>query len=73
MTSAQIAAYAEVFDFRTQFVKASRQILDAGGITAQGPGEGNQKIPRYYTSVDFQRGAATGIKAPIPQDIGAGV
>lgn len=72
LTSTQLAAYAALFDFRTQLVKAARQILDAGGITAQGPGEGNQQVPRYYTSVDFQVGGATGAIAPIYQDLGAG-
>lgn len=72
LTATQLAAYAALFDFRTQFVKASRQILDAGGITAEGPGEGNQKVPRYYTSVDFQIGSATGLKAPLYHDLGAG-
>lgn len=72
LSTTQLAAYATLFDFRTQFVKAARQILDAGGITAQGPGEGNQQVPRYYSSVDFQAGPATGLKATVYQDFGAG-
>ena len=72
LTSTQLSAYATLFDFRTQFVKAARQILDAGGITAEGPGEGNQRVPRYYSSIDFAAGASTGIKAPIYQDLGGG-
>lgn len=66
LTAARRAAYAELFDFRTQIVRAARQILSAGGIEAAGPGDGVQRITRYFTSVDFQRGAATGQKAPIP-------
>lgn len=65
LTATRRAAYAVLFDFRTQFVKAARQILAAGGITATGPGEGVAKIPRYYTSVDFQLGGATGRKSPV--------
>jgi hypothetical protein len=65
LTPERLAAYAELLDFRTQFVKAARQVLTAGGISAVGPGEGVQSIPRYYTTVDFQRGAATGRKAPV--------
>ena len=65
LTPTQLAAYATVFDFRTQFVKAARQILAAGSIVAAGPGDGDNKIPRYFTSVDFQRGAATGRKGPV--------
>ena len=66
LTATRRAAYAELFDFRTQIVRAARQILEAGGITAAGPGDGVARIPRYYTSVDFSRGGATGQKAPIP-------
>jgi hypothetical protein len=62
LTPTRRAAYAALFDFRTQFVKAARQILTAGGLASVGPGEGVQKIPRYYTTVDFARGAATGRK-----------
>ena len=65
LTPTRRAAYATLFDFRTQLVKAARQILSAGGIEATGPGEGVAKIPRYYTSVDFQLGAATGRKSPV--------
>lgn len=65
LTPTRLAAYAALFDFRTQFVKAARQILAAGGITAVGPGEGVQQVPRYYTTVDFSRGAATGRKSPV--------
>lgn len=65
LTATRRAAYATLFDFRTQIVKAARQILSAGGIAATGPGEGVAKVPRYYTSVDFQVGAATGRKSPV--------
>jgi hypothetical protein len=65
LTPTRLAAYAKRFDFRTQFVKAGRQILAAGGIVARGPGDGVEKVPRYFTSVDFQRGAATGRKTPV--------
>lgn len=65
LTPTRRAAYATLFDFRTQFVRAARQILDAGGLPAVGPGEGVQKIPRTFTTVDFQRGAATGRKTPV--------
>lgn len=73
LTSTQLAAYAALFDFRTQIVKAARQILDAGGITAIGPGEGDQKLPRYVTVVDFQRGAFDpASQSRLIQDLGAG-
>lgn len=65
LTPERLAEYAKRFDFRTQVVKAARQILTAGGVPAIGPGEGVQKVPRYYTSVDYQRGAATGNKSPV--------
>jgi hypothetical protein len=65
LTSTRRAAYAKVFDFRTQFVKAARQILAAGGITAYGPGEGIQQVGRTMTVVDFLRGAATGRQTPV--------
>ena len=65
LTPTRLAAYATLFDFRTQFVKAARQILDAGGITALGPGEGDQQQPRNFSAVDFQRGAATGRKTRV--------
>lgn len=65
LTPERLAAYAIRFDFRTQFVKAARQILAAGGIEATGPGEGTEQVPRYTTTVDFQRGAATGRKSPV--------
>lgn len=66
LTPERAAAYAIVFDFRTAVVKAARQALAAYEIEAVGPGEGVKKTPRYYTSCDFQRGAATGRKAPVP-------
>lgn len=73
MTSTQLAAYAALFDFRTQIVKAARQILSAGGIEAIGPGEGQQKLPRYFVAVDFVRGAFDPtIKQRLVQDLGAG-
>ena len=65
LTATRRAAYATLFDFRTQIVKASRQILTAGGIASVGPGEGVQQVPRYYTTVDFAVGAATGRKSPV--------
>ncbi len=65
LTPERLADYAARFDFRTQFVKAARQILTAHGIEARGVGDGVQKIPRYFTSVDFQRGPATGRKGPV--------
>jgi len=73
LTSTQLAAYARLFDVRTQVVKASRQILDDGGISALGAGEGNQAVPRYLTTVDFSRGAFDPTsKSPLAQDLGAG-
>lgn len=60
LTPERRAEYAKIFDFRTQFVKAARQILAGAGITALGPGEGKPKISRTETTVDFLRGAATG-------------
>lgn len=66
LTATRRAAYAELFDFRTQIVRAARQILEAGGIVAAGPGDGVQRITRYFTAVDFQRGSALGQKSPIP-------
>lgn len=65
LTTTRLEAYAALFDFRTQFVKAARQILTAGGIAARGPGDGVEKVPRYFTSVDFQIGAATGRKTAV--------
>jgi hypothetical protein len=58
LTPERLAEYAKRFDFRTQFVKAARQILADFGVEAVGPGEGVRNVPRYYTTVDFQRGAA---------------
>ena len=65
LTATRRAAYAVLFDFRTQFTKAARQILTAGGIASVGPGEGITKTPRYQTSVDFSIGGATGRKTPV--------
>ena len=65
LTPVLAAAYAKRFDWRTAVVKAARQILDGYDITATGPGEGTAKTPRYYTSCDFQRGAATGRMTPV--------
>lgn len=65
LTLARAQAYSVVFDFRTAIVKAARQIMANYGITAQGPGDGITKVPRYFTSVDFQRGAATKRKSPV--------
>lgn len=65
LTLARAQAYALIFDFRTPMVKAARQVLTTYGISAVGPGEGVNKVPRYCTSVDFQRGAATGRKCPV--------
>lgn len=70
LTATRRAAYAELFDFRTQVVRAARQILAAGGIEAVGPGEGVAKVPRYFISVDFARGGALGRKQPIPLSAG---
>lgn len=73
LTSTQLAAYAALFDLRTQIVKAARQILDAAGQTAIGAGEGVQQVPRYLTSLDFSRGAFDPTsKSPLAQDLGAG-
>lgn len=71
LTPERLTEYAKRFDFRTQFVKAARQILAAGSITATGPGEGVKNIPRYYTSVDFQRGAANSSRQK-PVTLGGG-
>jgi len=65
LTPTQLAAYSTLFDFRTQFVKAARQILTAAGLPAIGPGEGDQSLPRSYTSVDFSDVGATGRKSPV--------
>ena len=76
LTDSQLALFAKVFDFRTQFTKAARQILDGYRITATilGPGSGNQQVPRAYTSVDFQRGGADPTyKAPINLYFGGGM
>lgn len=72
LTPTQFTAYKAVLDLRTQICKAARQILDEADIAATGPGEGTNKVPRYYSAVDFDRGAATGLTAPIPIDVGAG-
>lgn len=65
LTLARAEAYALRFDFRTAIVKAARQILAGYDIVAVGPGEGTAAVPRYFTSCDFQRGAATGRKSPV--------
>lgn len=73
LSSEQLAAYAAVFDFRSQFVPATIRLLAAAGITAYGPGQGREKVGRSVTTVDFARGAATGSTSPIPLDPGGGV
>jgi hypothetical protein len=65
LTLARAQAYAERFDLRTAIVRAARQILDGYGLTAAIPGSGNTNVPRSFTSVDFQKGAATGRKLPV--------
>lgn len=65
LTPERAAAYAKCFDFRTPIVRAARVQLEAFGIAAVGPGEGVAKTPRYFTSCDFVRGAATGRKCPV--------
>lgn len=72
LSPTQAAACKVVLDFRTQIVKAGRQILDAAGVTATGPGEGTTKVPRYFSTLDFERGAATGATHTMPLDVGAG-
>lgn len=73
LSSLQLAAYAKVYDFRSNFNKAVRQILTAYSLTTQQPGEGIQQIARTYNSCDFAVGAATGATAPLAQNLGAGV
>lgn len=65
LTLARAEAYAQRFDLRTAIVRAARQILDSYGITAAMAGSGNQAVPRTFTAVDFQKGAATGRKTPV--------
>lgn len=65
LTPALAAEYAKVFDFRSAIVKAGRQVLAAYGIDAVGLGDGVQKLPRYMTALDFERGAATGRMSPV--------
>lgn len=65
LTLARAQEYALCFDLRTAVVRAARQILDSYGVTAAIPGSGDQNVPRAYTSLDFQKGAATGRKTPI--------
>lgn len=73
LTTTQVAAYAAVLDLRTQIVKAARQILAAGGITAIGPGEGNPQLPRSFSTVDFARGGFDPTrKSPLPLNLGGG-
>lgn len=72
LSSLQLASYAKIYDFRSNFNKAVRQVLTAYGVTVQQPGEGDQQIARTYNSCDFAVGAATGATAPLVQDLGAG-
>lgn len=65
LTPELLASYKALWDFRTQFVRAARQILEAGGIQANSPGDNVQQIPRYQTSIDFRRSGATGGMAPV--------
>lgn len=65
LTLARAQDYARCFDLRTAVVRAARQILDNYGITAAMPGSGDQNVPRAFTSVDFQKGAATGRKTVV--------
>lgn len=65
LTLARAQAYSACFDLRTALVRAARQILDSYGITAAIPGSGEANVPRSFTSVDFQKGAATGRKTPV--------
>ncbi|MBC7367569.1 MAG: hypothetical protein H7343_12310 [Undibacterium sp.] len=71
LTPTQLAAYAKLFDYRTQFVQAARQILSAGGIAAAMPGDGDQQIPRTYNSLDFAVGGADASRK-IPVALGGG-
>lgn len=54
--------YKTLRDFKTQFEKATYQILAADGITAVMPGSEEQKIPWTAVAVRFDRGGATGEK-----------
>lgn len=73
LSPSQLAAYAALFDFRSQIVKAAVQLLSSYGLNAYGPGQGVQKLGRHFISVDFQRGAFTeNTKLPLIQDLGAG-
>lgn len=65
LTLARAQEYAKRFDLRSAVVKATRQILTGYGIEAAMPGDAAARIPRAYTSVDFQKGAATGRKLPV--------
>ncbi len=65
LTTTRVEAYARVFDLRSAVVKAARQLLTAHGIVPLMPGDGVAKVGRYATSIDFQKGAATGRKLPV--------
>lgn len=65
LTPARAVEYAKRFDLRSAIVKAARQILSGYGIEAAMPGDGTRRIPRSYTSIDFQKGAATGRRIPV--------
>jgi hypothetical protein len=65
LTLARAQEYSKCFDLRTAVVKAARQILDSYGITAAIPGSGDTNVPRAFTSLNFQKGAATGRKTPV--------
>lgn len=72
ISTAQLATYAALFDFRSQVNNAVRQILAAYGLSGAQAGEGVQKLGRTSTTWDFQVNGATGETGSLRQDFGAG-
>jgi hypothetical protein len=67
-----LAAYAALWDFRSNFNNAVKQIEAAYGRPGYQAGEGAQALTRMQTTWDFAVGAATGIDAPMAHNFGAG-
>ena len=76
LTSTQLAAYAALYDFASQFNNAVKQVHEAYGLDVDAaqiqPDQGVRVMPRISTSWSFQRGGATGTMSPMKQDFGAG-
>jgi hypothetical protein len=76
LSSTQLAAYAALYDFPSQFNNAVKQVhqaydLDDAADQVQ-TGQGVQELPRTATRWSFELGAATGATAPMALNFGAG-